>query len=63
MARDGGALAWAACGGVAVAWWWTQALACALLCAVAGDNGAGMDAAAQGGALARDCVFGDWLLT
>ena len=37
--------------------------ACALLCAVAGDNGAGMDAAAQGGALARDCVFGDWLLT
>ena len=29
-------------------------MACALLCAVAGDNGAGMTAAAQGGALARD---------
>ena len=29
-------------------------MACALLCAVAGDNGAGMAAAAQGGALARD---------
>ena len=41
----------AACGGVAVAWWWTRALACALLCAVAGDNGAGMAAVAEGGAL------------
>ena len=39
---------------MAVAWWWTRALACALLCAVAGDNGAGMAAAVQGGALTRD---------
>ena len=41
---------------MAVAWCWTWALALAraLLCTIAGDSGAGMAAAAQGGALARD---------
>ena len=37
-------------------------MACALLCDVAGDNGAGMAAAAQGGELARDGAMQDGAL-